>query len=54
MGSINNHIVKFLADVLSFMYFPQRNTLESNISWLVLKIDKKMQKNDWSDNLHSF
>ena len=39
-----NHIVKCLADVLSFMYFPQRNTLESNILWLVLKIDKKMQK----------
>ena len=32
-----NHVVKFLADVLSFMYFPQRNTLESFILWLVLQ-----------------
>ena len=37
-------IVKFLANVLSFTHFPQRNTLESNILSLALKIEKKMQK----------
>ena len=31
-------IVKFPADSLSFINFPQRNTLESNVSSLVLKI----------------
>ena len=37
-------IVKFLADALSFMHFPQTNTLEINISSSVHKIFKKCKK----------
>lgn len=37
-------IVRFPADALSFTYFPQINTLVSNISSSILKIWQKIQK----------
>ena len=41
-----NHrkIARFLAEALSFIYFPQKNTLESHISSSVLNILRKCKK----------
>ena len=47
-------IPKFQADATSFIYFPQSNTSESNISSSVLKIQNKFLKNNSSENFSNF